>query len=58
LDVTNDVSAAAQLADTTDDMLDERVPLRAGSWTALRSHAIPLLLFFAATVAALVLAFR
>jgi len=37
-------------------MHDERVPLRAGVRTALYNHAIPLLLFFAAAVAALVLA--
>jgi len=58
LNVTNDVSAAAQSADTLDDMLDERVPLRAVFWTALHNHAIPLLLFFAAAAAALVLALR
>ena len=39
-------------------MLDERVPLKANSWTALRNYAIPLSLFFAAAVAALVLACR
>ena len=55
---TDGVSAAAQSADTPNDMLDERVPLRASFPTALRTHAIPLLLFFAAAVAALVLALR
>jgi hypothetical protein len=58
LNVTDDVSAAATPADTTNDMLDERVPLRVGVRTALYNHAIPLLLFFAAAVAALLLACR
>jgi len=39
-------------------MLNERVPLRAAFWMALHNHAIPLLLFFAAAAAALVLACR
>jgi hypothetical protein len=39
-------------------MFNERVPQRAGVRTALCNHAVPLLLFFAAAVAALVLAFR
>jgi len=58
LNVTDDVSVAAPSADTTDDMFGERVPPRAGVRTALYNHAIPLLLFFAAAVAALVLALR
>jgi hypothetical protein len=39
-------------------MLNERVPPRDGFRTALRNYAIPLSLFFAAAVAALVLACR
>jgi len=58
LNVTDDVSAAAPSADTLDDMHNERVPPRAAFWMALHNHAIPLLLFFAAAVAALVLACR
>jgi hypothetical protein len=51
-------SAAAPLGDTPDDMFNERVPLRASFRTALRNYAVPLSLFFAAAVAALVLACR
>lgn len=39
-------------------MYVERVPLRDGFRTALRNYAVPLSLFFAAAVAALVLALR
>jgi hypothetical protein len=39
-------------------MFNERVPLRASFRTALRNYAVPLSLFFAAAVAALVLACR
>jgi len=39
-------------------MYTERVPQRAGFRTTLRNYAVPLSLFFAAAVAALVLALR
>jgi hypothetical protein len=39
-------------------MYAERVPQRAGFRTTMRTYAIPLLLFFAAAVAALLLACR
>jgi len=58
LNVTNDVSAAAGSVDTPDDMFDERVPQRAAFRMTVRSYAVPLLLFLAAAVAALVLALR
>jgi hypothetical protein len=58
LNVTNDVSTAAPSVDTPDDMFSERVPPKDGLRTALRNYAVPLLLFFAAAVAALVLALR
>ena len=41
-----------------DDVYEERVPQRGGFRTMLRTYAVPLLLFFAAAVAALVLALR
>jgi len=58
LNVTNDVSTAAPSADTPDDMFNERVPLRDGFRTALRTYAVPLSLLLAAVVAAVVLALR
>jgi hypothetical protein len=39
-------------------MFAERVPQRAGFRMTMRNYAVPLLLFFAAAVAALLLAFR
>ena len=58
MNVTNGVSVAARSEDTPDGMYDERVPLRDGFRTALRTYAVPLFLFFAAAVAAVVLALR
>jgi len=57
-DVTDGVSDAGHSVDTADDMHDERVPQRVDLRTVVRSYAIPLLLFFAAAVAAVVLALR
>ena len=56
--VTDDVSAVTESADTRDDMFNERIPLRDGFRTTMRNYAIPLSLFFAAAVAALLLACR
>ena len=58
MNVTDDVSVTAQSVDTPDDMYDGRVPPKDVFRTALRTYAIPLSLFFAAAVAALVLALR
>ena len=51
-------SVAAWSTDTRNDMYDERVPRRAGLLMTLRTYAVPLTLFTAAAVAALVLALR
>ena len=58
MNVTDGVSVAARSEDTPDDMYAERVPQRAGFRTTMRTYAVPLLLFFAAAVAALLLACR